>query len=195
LLKKAKQKPVSVKTLLTTFSGRGKVFLLIVLSLGFTQIPGIAIFFGAFITYLGIRIAMERSFIWMPKFLLKKKIPSWVLNTIIPTFLMFIKFMKRFSRPRYVWATQLKSTRIINGITLAVVGIATAVSPPVPLSGWIGCFAIFFLAIGLLNDDGVYVIIGIGNAICYVIAVIFMLSFCSAAQISERVKCLKERLF
>jgi hypothetical protein len=194
-LKKAKQKPVSVETLLTTFSGRGKVFLLIVLSLGFTQIPGIAIFFGAFITYLGIRIAMARSSIWMPKFLLKKKIPSWVLNTIIPTFLACLKFMKRFSHPRYVWATQLKSTRIINGITIAVVGVAMAISPPVPLSSWIGCFAIFFLAIGLLNDDGVYVILGVGSAICYVIAVIFMLSFCSAEQISDRVKCLKERLF
>ena len=86
LLKKAKQKPVSVKVLLTTLSGKGKIFLLIVLSLGFAQIPGIAIFFGAFIAYLGIRIAMGRDSIWLPKFLLKKKIPFGFLKQLFRHF-------------------------------------------------------------------------------------------------------------
>lgn len=61
LLEEATTKPISVQTLVTTFSGKGKLFLLIFVSLGFAQIPGIAIGLGFFIVYLGIRISMENS--------------------------------------------------------------------------------------------------------------------------------------
>lgn len=103
--------------------------------------------------------------------------------------------MKRFSRPRYEWATQLKSARVINGIMLVIIGISMAISPPIPLSGWIACFAIFFLAIGLLNDDGVYVVIGIASALFYLFTVIFLLNFCSVSHMIDWAKCLKEQLF
>lgn len=193
-LKNAKRKSITVKILLTTLSGNGKMFLLILFSLGFAQIPGLAIFFGIFIAYLGIRIVLGNHFICLPKFILKKKIPPFFFG-IIPIFLKLLKFMRHFSCPRYQWATRLKSTRIINGIMIFIVGLSMAISPPVPLTGWIACLAIFFLAIGLLNDDGAYVIFGIGTSIFYLLTVIFMLHFYSVSQMSEWINCLKERLF
>ncbi len=195
LLKKAKQKPISAHDLLSTLSGRGKIFMLITLSLGFSQIPGTALFFGIFIAYLGTRIAIGSSFIWLPKFLLNKNIPSSLLVLTIPSLIKSLKFTRKISRPRYQWATQLKSTHIISGIMLAIIGISMAISPPVPLSGWIACFAVFFLAIGLLNNDCIYIILGVGCAIFYLLSVIFLLNYCSVSQMIEGAKYLKNHLF
>ena len=60
LLKEAKRGPISVHRFLTILSGWGKVLLLIFLSLGFAQIPGIAIVLGFFICYLGLRVAVGK---------------------------------------------------------------------------------------------------------------------------------------
>src|SRR5579871_3884943 len=80
LLEKARQGPVSVKTLLTILSGRGKILLMIFISLVFSQIPVIAFPFGLLICYLGVRITFSSNKIWLPQNLLKKKISSYLLK-------------------------------------------------------------------------------------------------------------------
>ncbi len=182
LLKKAKRGPISVHTFLTTLSGKGRLLLLIFLSLGFTQFPGISMFFGLFISYLGLRIAAKKSFIWMPKFLRYKKISSYFLIKVIQKVLNLLKFMKRWSKPRYVWATQKIETRVINGLMVTLVGICLAISPPVPLTGLLACAAICLIAIGLLNDDGIYIILGYVFALLYLVMVLFLLNYCSFSQ-------------
>jgi hypothetical protein len=188
LLKKAENKPISVHTFLTTLSGRGKVLLLMFLSLGFAQIPAIAIFLGVFIAYLGIRIGMGKQFIWVPRFLSRKKIPTSFFNKLLRPILQMLKFMKRWSRPRYEWATQKSSTRLLNGLMIALVGLCLATSPPVPLTGASACIPILLIAIGLLNDDGVYIILGYVAALFYFLLVLLLLNYFSVTQIFEWVK-------
>ncbi len=114
---------------------------------------------------------------------------------LIIAFLAQFDKTKLFTHEGYISASESKAARIINGVTLAIVRVSLALSPPIPLTSWVACIAIFFLAIGRLNNDGAYILLGIGNALFYVVIVIFMLSFCSASQISDRAKCFKERLF
>ncbi len=125
----------------------------------------------------------------MPKKLLNKKIPPYFLVKVIKQLLGFMRFMKKWSRPRYVWATQLSTTRVINGMMIALVGISLAVSPPVPLTGMIAFVAIFAIAIGLLNDDGAYIIAGYAFALFYFILILFLLKFCSLSKMIEWAKC------
>jgi hypothetical protein len=185
LLEKAKKGSVSVHALLTALGGRGRILLLIFLSLGFGQIPGVAIFLGLFIGYLGLRIAMGRSAVWMPKRFLYKKIPSYFLIKVIQQILRLLKFMKKWSHPRYVWATQKTSTRVINGLMISFVGLSFALAPPVPLAGFIAFIAIFSISIGLLNDDGMYIMAGYFFAIFYFVLTFFLLKFCSLTQMVD----------
>ncbi len=185
LLKKAKAGPLSLKTFLTTLSGKGKVLLLIFISLGFSQIPGIAIFFGLLICYLGLRIAMTRSFIWMPKALLNKKIPSYLLIKVINQILYFLKFMRRWSRPRYVWMMQNPALHVTTGLMIALVGLSIALCPPLPVVGILSFVAIFLTTIGLLNDDGIYIIAGYVSTILYFITVVVLLKYLSFGKLLE----------
>ena len=189
MLVKAKKERVSIHALQTALDGKGGVLLLILLSLGFGQIPGIAIFLGLFIGYLGVRIAMGRSFIWLPKWVLRKKIPSYFFLKVVQQILRLLKFMKKWSTPRYAWATQLHSTRVINGLTISLVGLSFALSPPVPLAGFVAFIAIFSIAIGLLNEDEIYIIIGYFCALFYFVLTFFLLKFFSVSQMIDWIKC------
>ena len=182
LLEKAKKGPVSLQTLLSLLSGKGRILLLIFLSLGFGQIPGVAFFLGLLIGYLGVRIAMGNSWIWVPRSLLGKKIPSYLLVKIVEQILRFLRFMKRWSHPRYGWATQHVTTRVVNGLAISLVGLFFAISPPVPLSGLVAFAAIFSIAIGLLNDDGIYLCVGYSCSLIYFAIALCLLKFCSVSQ-------------
>ncbi len=188
LLKKTKKERLSVHRLLTVLDGKGRILLLIFLSLSFGQIPGTAIFFGPLIGYLGLRIAINRSFIWMPKQLLHKKIPSYFLIKVIHQSLSLLKYMKKLSHPRYVWITQRPSIRVINGLMISFVGLSFALSPPIPLTGFIASIAIFSISIGILNNDGIYILAGYSCAVFYFFLTAFLLKFCSLSQMIDWVK-------
>lgn len=185
LAKEANTQSVSVHTFLSILSGRGKILLLVLLSLGFVQIPGIAIVLGLFISYLGISIAVGKNFIWVPKFLLHKRIAPFFLTKIINQILAMLKFMKRWSRPRYEQAMQKNTTRVVNGLVITLVGLCLATSPPVPLTGMIASISIFLIAIGLLNDDGIYLILGYVFALLYLLTVLLLLNYFSFTGIFE----------
>jgi len=182
LMKKTERQRISIQALLTILFGQGKVLLLMFLSLGFCQIPGIAMILGLFIAYLGVRISMGKSSIWLPKFVLKKKIPSFFLNKIIRQTLQMLHFIKRWSMPRYAWAAK-NGTRIVNGVAIACVGLCLASSPPIPLTGLLGSLAIFLIGIGLLNLDGLYTALGYTAAFLYFILVLVMIRYVSISQI------------
>jgi hypothetical protein len=188
LLERAKKERVSVHRLLTLLEGRGRILLLVFLSLGFGQIPGVAFFLGLFISYLGLRIALGRKFIWMPKRLLHKKIPSYFLIKVIRQILHFLKFMKKWSYPRYLWFTQKTLTRVINGLMISVVGLSFALMPPIPLTGLLAFIAIFTISIGLLNDDGIYIVVGYFCAGFYFVFACFLLKYFSLSQVAGWIK-------
>jgi hypothetical protein len=190
LLQKAEKGPVSIKTFFTITSGKGKVLLLIFLSLVFTQIPGVAIFLGLFMCYLGVRIAFSRSSIWLPQILLRKKIPSYFLKKMLKQILNFLRFMKRWSHPRYLWAVRHPITRKLNGMMIALVGLSLAASPPIPLTGFVAFAAIFLIGIGLLNEDGIYIISGYVFALFYFGLVFILLKYCSFSNLCELFKCM-----
>lgn len=172
-----------MRRFLTILSGQGRVLVLIFLSLGFAQIPGIAVVLGLFMVYLGIRIAMGRSGVWVPKFLRRRKMSSYFLKKVIRQTLRMLKFVKRWSWPRYQWATQQSTTRVANGCMIAIVGLCLAVSPPIPLTGLLGSAAIFLIGIGLLNEDGVYIVLGYVATLLYLTTVLLLLNYFSITEV------------
>lgn len=185
LQEKAKKGDVPLKTFMEVLGGRGRVLLLILVSLGFGQIPGAILVFGPLIIYLGLRIAIGRSFNWSPRWLEKKKIPSFFMKKNAKQTLSFLKFLKRWTYPRYVWATHGTAIRITNGLMIALIGLALSISPPVPFASWVGFLGTFLIGIGLLNSDGLYILAGHFSAISYFILVCFLCKYCSLSQMID----------
>jgi hypothetical protein len=191
-LKKGKEHPVSVKKFLSALSGKGKLLFLIFFVLPFSQIFGAALFFGPLICYLGLRIAFNKKSIWLPEFAQKKKIPFWLLKTSVKQILFGLKILNKWSRPRYFWATHPLVTNRLNGVMIAIVGISLALCPPVPLTGMIAFAAILFIGIGLLNDDGIYLILGYVFTLSYFVFSIFLLKVFSLRGLIDFVVNLKK---
>ena len=178
LLKASQDHAVSFKTILEILSGRGKALLLIFLSLPFSQIVGLAIPFGLFIAYVGFRLAFDGG-IWLPSKILHKKVPSKILTKVVKKVLHAIRKMKKFSYPRHLGMCMHPAMKISNGLMIAVVGIFIAISPIVPFSSFIAAIGILFMGIGILNDDGIFIILGYVFSLFYIgIIIVSMKLYC-----------------
>ncbi len=182
LREKSKDGPLSLKEIMPFFSGKGKIVLLIFFCIPFGQIFGLAIPFGLIIAYLGITYAFSKK-PWLPKFILKKKISSKVLNYVVKQLLFFIKKIAKLSHSRYTWVGTKPVMRKLNGCLVGLIGIFLAISLPIPLSSYIASAAILFLGIGILNDDGIWIFIGYPIAIFYIVFVAVTLNYISLRDI------------
>lgn len=163
LLEKSKKGAVSVKAFLTALSGRGKVLILVILTLFFSLFPGIAIPFGVYLCYLGLRIAFNKTWIWLPKFVLRLEIPSGILRRVLNQLVRFLKFLERWTSPRL----HKLARPLTNGLVISILGIVLALAPPIPLIGFAAYLAVFLVSIGLLNSDGVFTLLGYVSGLFY----------------------------
>lgn len=171
LLQQRSQKgAVSVEEILHILSGKGRELILLFLSLPFCQplqIPGLSVPFGLVIAVIGLRIAFGTQ-PWLPKMILAKKVTPQTLQKIIEKTLWLVRKMKRWVHPRLVWLSQGPVLQIVNGLLISVLGIFLALPLPIPLSNLMAAWAIFLMGLGLLEDDGVFVIVGYLISLCTV---------------------------
>lgn len=163
LLERAREvKAVSIGEILEILSGKGPLLVLLFLSLPFCQplqIPGFSTPFGIIIAIIGFRSALGKQ-MWLPKKLLFKNIPARVVKKIADKALYVMKKIKRWMHPRWSILCEGLVARIINGFILAFLGICLALPLPVPLTNLAAGWSIFLLSFGLLESDGLFVLLG-----------------------------------
>ncbi len=173
ILKRSKRAPVTLRMIFTIMSGKGKPLILIFLSLPFClpiQIPGLSTPFGLVIMFIALRIAFGKR-IWLPKSILNKKIPSHFLRKVIDKSTWVLIKLKRIMHPRLHWVCDHPISHLIHGLCLAILGFFLALPLPIPLTNLIAAWSILIISIGLLEEDGIFVLVG------YAIPVLFGLGF------------------
>lgn len=174
LEKKANHAPISLKSILEILSGKGRVLILILLSLPFCQpimIPGLSTPFGIAIAFIGLRIALGQH-IWLPKRFLAKKISPTTLKKITSKCVWLFKKLKRLVHPRLGWLCLPRAAQITYGLVAFLLGLLLALPLPIPFSNLAAAWALFFLGLGILEDDGLFVLIGY---ICFVLTVVMFI--------------------
>lgn len=162
LRQEAKVAPLSIAEILRILSGKGRSLILILLSVPFCQpiqIPGLSIPFGLAIAFIGLRTTFGKR-IWLPKKLLEKKIPSPTFEKITDKTLALVRKIKSWIHPRFIWMCHSSCMEKANGLIIFVLGIFLAFPLPIPLSNLTAAWSIFLVALGMLEDDGVFVLIG-----------------------------------
>lgn len=173
LREKGKNTALSVSEILSVLSGRGKMIILILLSLPFCQpiqIPGFSTPFGLAISFLGLRIAFGKH-LWLPKSVLSKKISSKTLMKITNGALLVSKKMKPWIHSRLLWVNHSHTMQVVHGLMIFFLGLLLALPLPIPFSNLLAAWSIFLISMGLLEDDGVLVLCG------YVVAFFALLLF------------------
>ncbi len=125
------------------------------------SIPGVSTVFGAAILLIGISRLLRRE-LWIPSRLKHKTIGTKKLRPVLRKALPLLHKLERVSRPnRIEWLVAGGPVQRMNDASL-ILGAVLLMMPfgLIPFSNTFPAVALLFLAIGLLQRDGVCVLLG-----------------------------------
>lgn len=150
--------------LLDVFGDEGLLLLTMLLTLVFlipVSIPGVSTVFGAAILLVGISRLAGRP-LWLPARLRDKALPADRLRPGLTAGMTWVRRLERVSRPHRLRALVAgRAQDLFNN--LAFILAALLLMAPfgfVPFSNTLPALALLFLAAGLIQRDGVAVLLG-----------------------------------
>lgn len=163
LLKLSKESPsISVKTIFSILEDKGYAALFIILSLPFClpiQIPGVSTPFGLLLAFLAIRFTFSKS-LWCPEWILNKEFSSEKVGLVTQKTIKVVDYLKKITWKRLPLLTQNPIFKCINGMFIFLLALLLLLPLPIPFTNMLTAFPIFCLGIGLLEEDGVFILIG-----------------------------------
>jgi len=142
----------------------GLLLLTVLLALVFmvpVSIPGFSTIFGAAILLIGLSRLLNRK-LWLPGPIAQRVVPSDRLHSVLNHGGKWLRRMEGISRPqRLQWMSSTGMTAIINNGAL-VTGAVLLMAPfgMIPFSNTLPAIALLLLAIGLMQRDGLCILLG-----------------------------------
>src|SRR5688572_26170908 len=124
------------------------------------SVPGVSTVFGAGILLIGVS-RLLRLELWLPKRIERRQVATERLRSALQRGLVWFRRLERVSRPQRIsWAAS-EGVRIVNDCAL-ILGAALLMAPfgLIPFSNTLPAIALLFLAIGSLQRDGLFILIG-----------------------------------
>ena len=125
------------------------------------SIPGVSTIFGGAILLVGISRLRNRN-LWLPKRIAQRMLPADRLRAALNQGSKWLHRLERISRPhRLSWLVSTKLMRTVNNCAM-IAGAVLLMAPfgLIPFSNTPPALALLFLAIGLLQHDGLCVLYG-----------------------------------
>lgn len=94
----------------------------------------------------------------LPKVLLKRSVPRKALATAIHAILPFLEKTEKYVKPRWQWAVHPAAKRFIGAFIFL---LALAIALPVPGTNMPLAISIFIISLGLIENDGMMITLGI----------------------------------
>ena len=124
-------------------------------------IPGPPLFgsvLGIPLLFFGVQLAYGREFPWLPNFLGRYTIDRDTLLRLIVRSRPFLERVERVCQARLPVITGPRSERLLGvGMTI----LAMAVMLPLPFTNFVPAMGIAVISLGLLEEDGVTILIGL----------------------------------
>lgn len=153
---------ITLRALMLTIGEQGLLLLCAIAALPFlipVSIPGVSTVFGGAIILLAIAITMNRL-PWLPTRLLDRELATTKLIPALRKGVKFVSRIDRWVRPRALALTSGPFMRI-NGLVLTFGGLLLmAPFGFVPFSNTAPAIGILLLTIGMLQRDGLFVLLG-----------------------------------
>ena len=152
------QESVEVRKILSILSKRGTEALLILFSIPI-PIPGLSNLFGIVLVFLAIQFAIGNA-LWLPKWIADRTINSEHLNQFIGKTIDILQSLQRIIHPRLQIFIQNPFISWFNTFLICLLAFIVALPMPIPLTNIMFATPILAMALGLLNDDGLFVLVG-----------------------------------
>jgi hypothetical protein len=153
---------IPIRKIFSILSGKGYAALLVILSLPFCfpiQIPGFSTPFGLALAFLGLRISFGKK-LWWPKRILDKELGSEKVVNLSEKTIAIFKKIQKILHPRLPFLTRNTILHRLHGLVVFVLALFLSLPLPIPMTNMLTAVPILCIGLGLLEDDGVMIIIG-----------------------------------
>lgn len=164
---------VTIGSLFQNMGERAHSVLLILFALPNTLpgIPGTSAVMGVPLLYLTFQMALARA-PWLPGFITNRSLSRDTLAQLLSRGIPWIQKGETYLHPRLTHLTGHRAERLIG---LLSVLLALSIMLPIPFGNMLPALAIIFFALGLMEDDGAWVLGGLLTAAAALALVVFVL--------------------
>lgn len=150
-----------LESILSTFGSRSHGFLIIFLCIPFIQplpLLGLSTPLGGMLALLGVWLMLGKH-PWMPKRFRQLHIQNEIIQKSCDVLESLLLKVEKFIRPRWSIMTSHLLIRILNGFLVFIFAILLALPLPIPFSNSVPAYIMIFLALGILEEDGLLMIL------------------------------------
>jgi hypothetical protein len=159
---RAGERAVTLRELIYVLRGRAYLLLIVLLSLPFMQpvpLPGLSTPLGLAIVLISLRLSLGQR-PWLAKKIQRVKLPAGFFGKLITFTEKLVRFMESVLRPRLLLVTSKPLFNQLHAIVIFVCALVLLLPLPIPFSNVLPAWAIFLVACGLLERDGVVILCG-----------------------------------
>lgn len=158
---RVKDKALTLAELKQALKGRGSAMLLILLALPFcfVAIPGLSMPFGIAICLIGACQAIGRE-PWLPRFIMHRRLSTARSAQLLTGAIKAARQLEKYVRPRLAFLHAGPGMLRLIGFGIVIAGLGLMLPLPIPFSNSIPAWAVVFLAIGMMEKDGLFVLLG-----------------------------------
>ena len=159
---RAGDRAVPLREIIFVLRQRAYLLLIILLSLPFIQpvpLPGLSTPLGLAIVLIALRLSLGQR-PWLPMKIQRAKLPAGFFGKVLSVTSRLVRFLESILRPRWPAVT---GTMLLNQLHAIIIFLSASIlllPLPIPLSNLLPAWAIFLLACGLLERDGLFIVLG-----------------------------------
>jgi hypothetical protein len=155
---------LTLLTLRDSLGRDGMLLMIALLTIVFlipVSIPGVSTIFGGTILLIGVSLIFNWN-LWLPARFLAKELPAEKLRNAFNTGLKWLTRLEKISKPhRLTWLTDNRVSAVINGCLIVLAAILLMMPfGLIPFSNTLPAIALLFYSIGILQKDGVSILLG-----------------------------------
>ncbi len=153
---------VSLGDLMRAMQDRALAALILLLALPNVapELPGTSALLGVPLMLLTLQLALGRP-AWLPQALFRRSLPRSEFAAAVNRLLPWLARAESLVRPRLLPLSGHVARRCVGAVCLV---LSTVLALPIPFGNMLPALAISLMAIGLLEGDGVWVLIGFVTA-------------------------------
>ena len=135
------------------------LLILLPLPFCFIAIPGLSTPFGIAICLISGCLVMGRE-PWLPRFILRRRLSTSRAAQLLTGTIKVVRQLEKFVRPRLAFLHAGPGMLRLIGFGIVIAGLGLMLPLPIPFSNSIPAWAVVLLAIGMMEKDGLCVLLG-----------------------------------
>ena len=172
-LKSHTDSKVKFGDLVDALGHRGQAILLLMLALPnallLSTIPGISTIFGLPMCFVALQMLINLPHLWLPETLRNKVVDRSLLEKIIQRSCVYLVKVEYYIQPRLTYFTYGIFSKII---ALFLLTQSAIIALPIPFGNFLGGWGVVFLALAIIERDGIVAILGM----IYTVAIVWLMT-------------------